>query len=238
MRELQMGQAAKTGRSALPPSDLHPATCSPIESLGRHRQSSRIHDAQALRCKRLTRQMCGVALRRAARTDCGRSAARPQRGQGDGRQGRAPARCGFTEGTPCVADRANSPRGPQRRHRYAGGPATALDFPGQFSVISGRPRSASGPPVPSRGGWGQERAASGRMSDLRGNARILRRSATRHRYAARRVASPCLSRPIVCTFGPRGQARPEIASGGRTTRAGQSVRATQSRAAERGGTQS
>ena len=39
----------------------------------------------------------------------------PQRGHGDGRQGRAPPRCGLREDTPCVADRANSPRGPQRR---------------------------------------------------------------------------------------------------------------------------
>ena len=39
---------------------------------------------------------------------------RRKRGHGNGRQGRAPPRCGLHEDTPCVADRANSPRDPQR----------------------------------------------------------------------------------------------------------------------------
>ena len=69
--------------------------------------------------RRLTRQMCGVALRRSRPQSVRRSAARPQRGHGDGRQGRAP-RDGSREDTPCVADRANSPRGPQRRASICG----------------------------------------------------------------------------------------------------------------------
>jgi hypothetical protein len=107
----------KRAEARLPPPDLHPATCSPIESLGRRHQSLRMLTRRRCDARRLTRQMWGVALRRAARTDCGRSAARPHSKKGTrGRAARTrPVRCGLHEGAPRVADRANSPRGPQRR---------------------------------------------------------------------------------------------------------------------------
>ena len=129
------GTGGETGRSALPPPDLHPATCSPIESLGRRHQSLRMLTRRRCDARRSTRQMCGVALRREPPAICARSAARPQRGHGDGRQGRAPPRCGLREDTPCVADRANSPRGPQRRAIDKRPTSGRACFSGQSSVF-------------------------------------------------------------------------------------------------------
>jgi hypothetical protein len=125
-----MGQAAKTGRSALPPPDLHPATCSQIESPGRRHKSLRIHDAEALQCKRLTRQMCGVALRRKPCAICAGVLPPVPRGQGDGRQGRASTR--VDSRARALSRGSRRPRSPQQRTLEMG-PTQRLRLP--FSAI-------------------------------------------------------------------------------------------------------
>jgi hypothetical protein len=111
--------------------------------LERRHQSSRIHDAQARRCNATNRQICRIALRRAARNLCGRSAARPKGDAGAGGKD-APRR-----GAPCAARIARSPtRGPQWCASTCG-PERRLrsPFPANLLCFRGRPSRQRGEPA-------------------------------------------------------------------------------------------